>query len=496
LPARNEEIELKLLVSPEFELPDLEVKKSGVASATELEPQDLTATYFDTSDLRLLRNGITLRYRSGEEPGPKWTVKLSNGRDDARRTELDFVADGTIPTNGPADLLWGVLGGRRLEPMVEMKTKRRRWSLTAEQGEELANLTDDRVMVLKGNNIVDTFREIEIEAAAADREQLQRIADAIGEAGGHGEQRSKFSRAVDAVYGEDAIGGPIQSPLPGDPATEAVRPMLAAALTRLLANDPYARLGDVEGVHQLRVGARRMRSVFRTFAPLLVDEKVAPIVDDLRWLGQMLGAVRDLDVVTGALQSEEVDATAVAPLFATLAARRATAYAELSSALSSERYLGLIEAVGALIEDHALTLESPGSCQQVLPGLVDKAWDKLRSAARKLERDSPPEEFHRVRILAKRARYTAESVVEFTKSKERKRLSRLASRAEAVQNTLGEQQDAFYARNLLEGVAGEHPTSGLLNLWLGRLMERQEQRARCRADEFFVAGRKLEKNRR
>ena len=495
MPARNEEIELKLLVSPEFELPDLEVPSSGVAHATELDPLDLTATYFDTSDLRLLRNGITLRYRSGEEPGPKWTVKLPNGRDDARRTELDFTADGTIPTNGPADLLWGVLGGRRLEPVVEMKTRRRRWTLAAEEGEELASLTDDRVTVLKGNNIADTFREIEIEAAAADRKQLQRIADVISEAGGHGDQRSKFGRAVDAVYGEDATGIPLPTPSPGDPATDAVRPMLAAALARLLANDPYARLGDVEGVHQLRVGARRLRSVFRTFAPLLVEEKVAPVVEDLRWLGQMLGAVRDLDVVTGTLQSETVDDKAVQPLFATLAARRATAYAKLSGALSSDRYLGLVEGVGALIEDDSLTLESPGSCREVLPVLVEKSWEKLQSAAKKLEPESEAEDFHRVRILAKRARYTAESVVEFTKSKERKRLSTLASRAEAVQNTLGEQQDAFFARNLLQEIAAEHPTAGTLNLWLGRLIERQEQRAKLRADEFFADWRKIERNR-
>jgi CHAD domain-containing protein len=495
VPARNEEIELKLLVSPEFELPDLEVPESGVAKATELDPLDLTATYFDTSDLRLLRNGITLRYRTGEEPGPKWTVKLPNGRDDTRRTELDFVADGTIPTNGPSDLLWGVLGGRRLEPIVEMKTRRRRWSLVAEQGNELATLTDDRVSVLNGNNIADTFREIEIEAAAADRKQLQRIADVITDAGGHNDQRSKFSRAVDAVYGEDAAGTPPRKPSPGDPATDAVRPMLAAALARLLANDPHARLGDVEGVHQLRVGARRLRSVFRTFAPLLVQEKVAPIVDDLRWLGQMLGAVRDLDVVTATLHTEPVDEKAVRPLFATLAGRRATAYAELSKALSSDRYLGLIEGVGALIEDEGLTMESPGPCREVLPELVEKSWGKLRSAAKKLERESPAEEFHRVRILAKRARYTAESVEEFTKSKARKRLSTLASESEAVQNTLGEQQDAFFARDLLQEIATEHPTAGSFNLWLGRLIERQEQRAKQRAEEFFAGRRKLEEKR-
>jgi hypothetical protein len=41
-------------------------------------------------------------------------------------------------------------------------------------------------------------------------------------------------------------------------------------------------------------------------------------------------------------------------------------------------------------------------------------------------------------------------------------------------------------------MAGEHPTAGPLNLWLGRLVERQELRAKLRAGEFFGEWRKIE----
>src|SRR3546814_17173573 len=68
-------------------------------------------------------------------------------------------------------------------------------------------------------------------------------------------------------------------------------PALARALDRLLAFDPYARLGEVEGVHQLRVAGRRLRSVLRTFAPLLDEQRMNEAHDGLRWLGQAMGKI-------------------------------------------------------------------------------------------------------------------------------------------------------------------------------------------------------------
>ena len=38
--------------------------------------QQLRATYYDTADLRMARNGVTLRYRTGEAETPRWTLKL------------------------------------------------------------------------------------------------------------------------------------------------------------------------------------------------------------------------------------------------------------------------------------------------------------------------------------------------------------------------------------------------------------------------------------
>ena len=42
----------------------------------------------------------------------------------------------------------------------------------------------------------------------------------------------------------------------------------------------------------MRVGARRLRSAFRTFESMLDEAKVAPVIDELRWIGALLGEVR------------------------------------------------------------------------------------------------------------------------------------------------------------------------------------------------------------
>lgn len=59
--------------------------------------------------------------------------------------------------------------------------------------------------------------------------------------------------------------GVVRETLPAEPTVaDALATSLTDALQRLLRNDPLARLGDAEGLHQLRVALRRLRSDLRT----------------------------------------------------------------------------------------------------------------------------------------------------------------------------------------------------------------------------------------
>lgn len=54
---------------------------------------------------------------------------------------------------------------------------------------------------------------------------------------------------------------------------------------------------DPEGPHKLRVGLRRLRSALWFFRPLLSKTVARRLSDEARWLGQEVGALRDLDVL-------------------------------------------------------------------------------------------------------------------------------------------------------------------------------------------------------
>lgn len=492
MPDRHSELELKLLAPADFQVPPLDNGPAGVTAVSEQEPQQLSAVYFDTPDLRLLRRGITLRHRTGDDAGPMWTLKLPVNGDRALRSEVEYAGSGQEPPAEARALLFGVLNGSTLEPVAEIKTRRRRWNLANADGVDVAQLVDDRVSVLDGNEIRDSFREIEIEARAIDRAGLQQIADVIREAGASPEQRSKASRALEAVRGQ-LPGTVADTPIaPDDPAGKTVAPALARALDRLLSYDPYARLGEVEGVHQLRVAARRLRSVLRTYEPLLDEARMNEAHDGLRWLGQVLGAVRDLDVLVENLHAHTGDSdAALAPVFAALAERHAVARRELDAALSSQRYSALIGRLSELIADEALVAAPGGTVERELPALAGRMWRKLRKWADGLTPDSPEPDFHRARILAKRTRYAAETVAEFLPSKLSKRLRLFAEDAESLQNVLGEHQDATYARGVLQEFAPQFATDGALSFELGRLAERYDGLARQRRREFFKLWRKL-----
>ena len=67
-----------------------------------------------------------------------------------------------------------------------------------------------------------------------------------------------------------------------------MRAAIASAVTRLLAHDVGARMGDhPEDVHQARVATRRLRSDLRTFRAYADAEWVSEIRDELRWLGEI-----------------------------------------------------------------------------------------------------------------------------------------------------------------------------------------------------------------
>jgi CHAD domain-containing protein len=438
----QEERELKFTPAPELDLAAVFAEDDDL-QADEPTTKRLEAVYFDTADLRLARAGASLRHRDG------WTVKLPSASDVALvRTEFHFDGPPGDPPAEAIDLVRALVRHAPLEPAAQIDTDRRCIVLRDQAGTVVAEAVDDAVSVHHGVCPDAQFRELEVEfASEVAPELVTRVAERLQAAGaGEPEQLPKIVRAL----GPRALDTPDLIPPPkldfASTATEVLRAAIIRSTARLIAHDPGVRLGtDPEDVHQARVATRRLRSDLRTFRPVVDPAWDEPLREELRWLGGLLGAVRDADVLLGRLEAhlEELP-TADRPggqhLLDGLRAQRSSAREALLAGMRSARYVDLLERLLAASRsvppaDRAVDLELD------LGDLVAKPWKKLRRAMRQLGDDPPDAELHAARIRAKRVRYAAEAVAPAVG----KGAKRFAGAIADLQDVLGEHQDAVVA---------------------------------------------------
>jgi CHAD domain-containing protein len=266
------------------------------------------------------------------------------------------------------------------------------------------------------------------------------------------------------------------------------------AVARLVAHDPVIREGvDIEGVHQARVATRRLRSDLRAFVSLLDPAWVDSLRAELGWLGGALGEVRDADVLSLRLrrQLEELDAVDWPPALALmekLREQRDAASASLDALLHSDRYLQLLDRLVAAAEGAVpFNPSADRPARKLLPGLAKGPYEKLAKAVRRLGPSPADGELHRLRIRAKQARYAAELAAGAVG----KPAQKLADRLGALQDVLGEHQDACVARIWLRAAAaGESPEVALV---AGQLMQVERTEAlvhRAAWPEVWEAARK------
>jgi CHAD domain-containing protein len=233
-------------------------------------------------------------------------------------------------------------------------------------------------------------------------------------------------------------------------ALDVIRSAVAGSTIRLVSHDPIVRVGeDPEGVHQARVAVRRLRSDLRTFRPLLDRDWAVALRVELRWLGRLLGPVRDAEVLGSRLHQridgmEGLELASAKVLLDRPEADRLDARRRLLEGLDSRRYEELVvRLVRAALEPPTRSdVDRPAA--SVGP-LMDRPWARLSKSAALLGSGSSDGALHATRIATKRVRYAAEALSPvFGKT-----ASRFASAAEALQEVLGEHQDAVVAMSWL-----------------------------------------------
>jgi CHAD domain-containing protein len=512
------EEERKYDVGVDFALPGLRsaVPKGGTVVA--LPAKTLRATYYDTETARLARAGISIRYRSGERGKDPWTVKLpTNGAAEARE---EITRPGTARTM-PADLvalLTAYHRGAPLVPAVTIRTLRRAYELRNKDGEVLAEVSDDTVSVLDGRTVVGQFREVEVERGVAGDKLMDKVEALLLAAGAtRGAFLPKHARAM----GERAAGAPdlvaptpiaarsgsssrARKPTAGDVVTTALRKHIG----KIFEADPYVRLrtampdGDTP-VHQMRVGCRRLRSDLRTFQSLLDPDWANHLRAGASWLAEALGAARDAEVLRARLRRTAaadpvapLDQAAVARFDAELAARHEDALQALDEVLACDRYATLLDVLVEAAREPHLSPAAEEPAKTALTRMVAKPWRQFATSGRDrvgagdLDPLGPDDDWHAVRIRAKRARYAVESVAKLAGGE----AAALTDSLTAVQDLLGEHQDAVIAADTWLAIAASDVDDHALAVTAGRLAERERAAVRRARERFPAAWRALEKS--
>jgi CHAD domain-containing protein len=478
------EREMKLLAASDLELPAPEELLDGVGSWT-VEEIELVAVYFDTSDLRLTRAGVSLRYRSDDG----WTVKLPEPSDGEAfvRNEHVFAGELGEPPSAAAELVRVWVRSSQLGQVARISTHRRTIHIYDDEGRDLGEIDDDTVSGTSTRHHAFEFREIEVENAEdADPAALKAVVKRIRAAGaGTARPMPKIARALGAAASMPPDLCPPEPLEPNATLGQLVQAAIASSVQRLVDHDPVIRVSDhPEGIHQARVATRRLRSDLRTFRPVLDPRWSEPLRAELKWLGEELGRVRDADVLLEHLEEKSADLrdeqqTAASELIERLRNARVRDRDQLLDAMRSDRYAALLD---RLIDATRAPRFKDGKedvrAAKVVRRLTRRPWKRLRKAVARLPEVPKDTQLHEVRKRTKQSRYALEAVTPITGSRTKQVAKRLAD----LQDVLGDHQDAVVASQWLHDAAldssGSEPAfvAGLLAGSFAA--DRREQRGR------------------
>ncbi|MGY4920896.1 CYTH and CHAD domain-containing protein [Streptomyces sp. 900105755] len=463
-------------------LPDL-TGVAGVANVVDKGTADLDATYHDTSDLRLASAKVTLRRRSGGSDAG-WHLKLPVAP--GVRDEIHAPLSDTLPDELAALARSRVREGQ-LVPVIRLRTTRDVRHLVDAEGALLAEVSVDRVRAdrLFGGDGKAEWTEIEVELAdGGDPAFLDKVEKRLGKAGVRpSKSPSKVARAL-----AETKGGKPRPPRTGSAAPvtagDHVMAYVRAQRDAIVELDPAVRLDTEEGVHDMRVATRRLRSTFRTFGKVLDRQVTDPVADELKWLAGELGVGRDQEVLAERLMSA---LAAVPPalvhgpvhdrIHRWAEASERGSRSRLLGVLDSARYLALLDTLDALAADPPLLKAAAKNPQQVLTKAVHKDFAKVTHLIETAMAEPPGHDrdlgLHEARKKAKRTRYAAEAA----RPALGKRAKTMVKSMKFLQSLLGEHQDSVMAREILRELSAVAHAAGESAFTYGLLHGREEQRA-------------------
>jgi inorganic triphosphatase YgiF len=465
----HHEIELKLTLKPEDarRLGRLDLVRSRVQGRA--RTRRLVSTYFDTPDRRLRAAGIAVRIRRVGRSRLLCVKAKQTSRGGAlvRREWEGRVASDLPITSDIADPELRLAVERAapagLEPLFtsamsrtsrELQLDGARVAMDVDTGSVVAGLPG-------GEGPEEPVCELELEMLEGDPAALFDFARELS-----GVVDVRLSTDTKAARGFRVVDGLLPAPVKAtrlslhaaDTVEGALSSVVDTCLGQVVANQhPVLVNEDPEGVHQMRVGLRRLRSALTLFKTVIPDAQRERIVAEVRWLTAELGRSRDADVqaaeIVGPVAARMEDDEAFQHLLQLLRQEKEDGRAAARAAVASRRVSDLILDVSAWMARRRWREQplSEASAQLFQPvtdlacRLLSQRHKKVVKRARRFS-ELPTPERHELRKDVKKLRYACEF---FRSLYPRKRLAAYTKRLAGLQDALGYLNDVAVAEEFV-----------------------------------------------
>ncbi len=470
------------MTGSELLLPDeMTPRRAGEAIAARLPIEDGVHSeqdriYYDTFDGLLRGAGLTLVHVDG-------TLSVTEQESGLVRASLPMAPPGKpmfareLPPGPVRDVLLPVSDVRALLPLVHLHTREHVLSVLDDERKTVVRLALEETALLGSNRSATALRpRLRVAGVRGYDKELRRVQEAlVVELGFKPADQPLLDEAVRASGG---VPGGLSTKASVALAPDLRADRAAAIVLRGMLEVIEANLDgsiadlDSEFLHDLRVAVRRSRAVQRELKPVFPPDDLAHYRAEFRWLQQVTGDVRDLDVHV--LEFDEMRALVgghgsefmrddLDPLLRVLRTRRVAARRTMVRALRSKRLVTLLSEWGAFLD--GLETRSEDERPDAARPIAEVSGERIRKVYRQMlkmggaiDESSPAESYHELRKKGKELRYLLEL---FGASLYREEVVKpMIKSLKALQDVLGRHQDREVQIALLRSLAPEVGKTG------------------------------------
>jgi triphosphatase len=468
-----QEIEIRFAVRPD-DLARLS-RSPAFDSLTAGRPatRRLSTVYYDTAELRFAKAGLSLRVRKSGRAYVQTVKNENSGMLASERGEYECKLPSAapdlrfIPDPDLRERLLAIASDAAVGPVIETEIRRTTRALKTAAGDEIELALDrGEIRTLKNGHAVVPVSEVELELKHGSSAALYDVARMLSrEASLTVNMESKAERGIRALEGRDVAARKAgrMTLAPDATAEEAFRATLSHCLRHMARNtSAVAEARDPEGVHQIRVGLRRLRAALSVFGDAFQVGPFAELRARAKSLGDAFGTIRELDVFALDLLTP-VEKCSKKPglpqLRLALEELRRHYWEGAVTLVRSDDLTGFLLDLAAAIETRAWretgAPEHMGEFMRPARELAAMALDRsLKKAVRRAKHLGVlgiPER-HRLRIALKNMRYAAEFFAPLFPAKS---VAAFLDSLSKLQDLFGALNDAAMAEHILSRIA-EH----------------------------------------